>query len=132
MRVVFLGTPEFAVPTLSELVARGHEVVAVYTRAPAAAGRGMGERKSPVHEAAEKFGIAVHHPKTLRGDEAADLFRSHAADIAVVGAYGLILPRRFSMRRLTAVSIFTRRCCPAGGVPRLSIARSWPVTPNPA
>lgn len=93
MRVVFLGTPEFAVPTLSELVARGHEVVAVYTRAPAAAGRGMGERKSPVHEAAEKFGIAVHHPKTLRGDEAADLFRSHAADIAVVVAYGLILPK---------------------------------------
>ncbi|MBX3512125.1 MAG: methionyl-tRNA formyltransferase [Xanthobacteraceae bacterium] len=93
MRVVFLGTPEFAVPTLSELVARGHEVVAVYTRAPAAAGRGMAERKSPVHETADKFGIAVHHPKSLRGDEAAELFRSHAADVAVVVAYGLILPK---------------------------------------
>ena len=93
MRVVFLGTPEFSVPLLSELVARGHEVVACYTREPAAAGRGMSARKSPVHEAAEKFGIAVHHPKTLRGDEAAELFRSHAADVAVVVAYGLILPK---------------------------------------
>jgi methionyl-tRNA formyltransferase len=93
LRVVFLGTPEFAVPTLSELVARGHEVVAAYTREPAAAGRGMGERKSPVHQTAEKFGIAVHHPKTLRGDEAATLFRAHAAEVAVVVAYGLILPK---------------------------------------
>jgi methionyl-tRNA formyltransferase len=93
LRVVFLGTPEFSVPTLSELVARGHEVVAVYTREPAQAGRGMAERKSPVHETAEKFGIAVHHPKSLRGEEAAELFRSHAADVAVVIAYGLILPK---------------------------------------
>ena len=93
MRVVFLGTPEFSVPTLSELVARGHEVVAVYTREPAAAGRGMAARKSPVHVAAEKFGIAVHHLKSLRGEEAAELFRSHAADVAVVIAYGLLLPK---------------------------------------
>jgi methionyl-tRNA formyltransferase len=93
LRVVFLGTPEFAVPTLSELVARGHEVVAAYTREPAQAGRGMAERKSPVHETAAKFGIAVHHPKSLRGEEAAALFRSHAADVAVVVAYGLILPK---------------------------------------
>ena len=93
MRVVFLGTPEFSAPALSELVARGHEVVAVYTREPAAAGRGMAERKSPVHQAAEKFGIAVHYPKSLRGEEAAELFRSHAADVAVVIAYGLILPK---------------------------------------
>jgi methionyl-tRNA formyltransferase len=93
LRVVFLGTPEFAVPTLSEIVARGHEVVACYTREPAQAGRGLSERRSPVHEAAAKFGIAVHHPKTLRGEEAAALFRSHAADVAVVVAYGLILPK---------------------------------------
>jgi methionyl-tRNA formyltransferase len=93
LRVVFLGTPDFAVPTLSELVARGHEVVAVYSREPAAAGRGMAERKSPVHELAGKFGIAVHSPKTLRGEDAAELFRSHAADVAVVVAYGLILPK---------------------------------------
>lgn len=88
-----MGTPEFAVPTLSEIVARGHEVVACYTRAPAQAGRGLGERRSAVHEAAAKFGIAVHHPKSLRGDEAAAFFRSHAAEVAVVVAYGLILPK---------------------------------------
>ncbi len=93
MRVVFLGTPEFAVPTLSEIVACGHEVVACYTREPAQAGRGMSERRSPVHEAAAKFGIAVHHPKSLRGEETAAFFRSHAADVAVVVAYGLILPK---------------------------------------
>jgi methionyl-tRNA formyltransferase len=93
LRVVFLGTPEFAVPTLSEIVARGHEVVACYTRAPAQAGRGLSDRRSPVHEAAAKFGIAVHHPKTLRGEDAATLFRAHAADVAVVVAYGLILPK---------------------------------------
>jgi methionyl-tRNA formyltransferase len=92
LRIVFLGTPEFAVPTFTELVARGHEVVAVYTRAPAAAGRGMAARRSPVHEAAGKFGIAVHHPKTLRGEDVAAAFRAHAADVAVVVAYGLILP----------------------------------------
>ncbi|HRF08612.1 MAG TPA: methionyl-tRNA formyltransferase [Xanthobacteraceae bacterium] len=93
LRVVFLGTPEFAVPTLSEIVARGHEVVACYTREPAQAGRGMSERRSAVHEAAAKFGIAVHHPKSLRSEEAAEFFRSHAADVAVVVAYGLILPK---------------------------------------
>lgn len=88
-----MGTPEFAVPTLSEIVARGHEVVACYTREPAQAGRGMSERRSAVHEAAAKFGIAVHHPKSLRGEEPAAFFRSHAADLAVVVAYGLILPK---------------------------------------
>ena len=93
MRIVFLGTPDFAVPTLTELVARGHEVVAAYTREPAAAGRGMAARRSPVHETAEKFGIAVHHPERLRGDDAAKAFREHAADVAVVVAYGLILPK---------------------------------------
>ena len=67
MRIVFLGTPEFAVPTLNELVGCGHDVAAVYTRPPAAAGRGMAERRSPVHEAAEKFGLPVLHPKNSQG-----------------------------------------------------------------
>ena len=66
MRIVFMGTPEFAVPTLTEIVARGHEVAAVYTRAPKPAGRGQAERRSPVHEAAAGFGIPVHTPRTLR------------------------------------------------------------------
>ena len=93
MRVVFMGTPEFSVPTLAEIVAQGHDVAAVYTRAPKPAGRGMTLRRSPVHEFAARFGVEVHTPKTLRTPEAAELFRSHAADVAVVAAYGLILPR---------------------------------------
>ena len=68
MRVVFMGTPDFAVPTLSEIVGQGHEVAAVYTREPAAAGRGMALRPSPVQRMAERFGIPVLTPKTLRSD----------------------------------------------------------------
>ena len=64
LRVVFMGTPDFAVPTLSEIVGQGHEVAAVYTRAPAAAGRGMELRPSPVHRMAERFGLPVLTPKT--------------------------------------------------------------------
>ena len=93
LRVVFMGTPDFAVPTLSEIVGQGHEVVAVYTRAPAAAGRGMDLKPSPVHRMAERFGLPVLTPKTLRTEEAAETFRSHAADVAVVVAYGMILPK---------------------------------------
>ena len=93
MRIVFLGTPEFAVPTLAELVGGGHDVAAVYTRPPAAAGRGMAERRSPVHEAAKKFGLPVLHPENLKGEAAAATFREHDADVAVVVAYGLLLPK---------------------------------------
>lgn len=93
MRIVFMGTPEFAVPTLTEIVANGHEVVAVYTRAPKPAGRGQAERKSPVHQAAEGFGIPVYTPKSLKGEAEQIVFASHDADIAVVVAYGLLLPQ---------------------------------------
>ncbi|MBB4017242.1 methionyl-tRNA formyltransferase [Chelatococcus caeni] len=92
LRIVFMGTPDFAVPTLAEIVGQGHEVVAVYTRAPAKAGRGMGEKRSPVHEMAERFAIPVFTPRSLRGEEEQETFRSLAADVAVVVAYGLILP----------------------------------------
>jgi len=94
MRIVFMGTPDFAVPTLSEIVGRGHEVVAVYTRAPAPAGRrGLDLTPSPVHAVAERFGLPVFTPRSLKGEEAADAFRAHEADVAVVVAYGLILPQ---------------------------------------
>jgi methionyl-tRNA formyltransferase len=93
VRIVFMGTPDFAVPTLVELVSRGHDVAAVYTRAPAAAGRGMGERRSPVHDAAAGSNIPVLHPASLKGEEAAENFRAHKADVAVVVAYGLLLPQ---------------------------------------
>ncbi|MBS7538513.1 methionyl-tRNA formyltransferase [Ancylobacter lacus] len=93
MRIVFMGTPDFAVPTLAEIVGRGHEVVAVYTRAPAPGGRrGLDRVPSPVHAAAQGFGLPVHHPSSLRTAEAAETFAAHEADVAVVVAYGLILP----------------------------------------
>ena len=93
LRLIFMGTPEFAVPTLAALVAHGHDVAAVYTRAPRPAGRGMELRPSPVEREARRLGIAVLTPKTLRSPEAQDVFRSHVADAAVVVAYGLILPK---------------------------------------
>ncbi|GHE64519.1 methionyl-tRNA formyltransferase [Camelimonas fluminis] len=92
MRVIFMGTPDFSAPTLAELVGHGHEVVAVYTRAPRPAGRGMNERKSPVHDMADRFGIPVLTPTTLRTAGAAEAFRAFDADVAVVVAYGMILP----------------------------------------
>lgn len=93
MRVVFMGTPDFSVPTLTEIVSSGHEVVAVYTRAPKPAGRGQTERKSPVHEAAEAFGIPVFTPRSLKGAEEQAQFAALGAEVAVVVAYGLILPK---------------------------------------
>ncbi|WP_372425594.1 methionyl-tRNA formyltransferase [Salinarimonas chemoclinalis] len=93
LRVVFMGTPDFAVPTLSEILGQGHEVVACYTRAPAPAGRGMAERPSPVQKMADGFGIPVFTPRSLRTEEAAEVFRSHGAGVAVVVAYGMILPQ---------------------------------------
>jgi len=92
MRVVFMGTPDFAVPTLTEIVMRGHEVIACYTRAPKPAGRGQSERKSPVHLAAEEFGIPVFTPKNFRDPADVATFAALGADVAVVVAYGLLLP----------------------------------------
>ena len=93
LRLVFMGTPDFAVPTLLEIVGAGHEVVAVYTRAPRPAGRGMAPRASPVAREAERFAIPVFTPKTLKEPDAAEAMRAHGADAAVVVAYGLILPK---------------------------------------
>ena len=93
LRIVFMGTPDFSVPTLVELIGQGHDIAAVYTRAPRPAGRGMAERPSPVHEKALAFGLPVLTPRTLREPEAQEVFRAHDADVAVVVAYGLILPK---------------------------------------
>src|SRR4051794_34900563 len=93
LRLIFMGTPDFAVPTLLELVAHGHEVVAVYTRAPKPAGRGMKLQPTPVEQEARRLGIPVFTPKTLKTPEALEEFRSHEADAAVVVAYGMILPQ---------------------------------------
>jgi methionyl-tRNA formyltransferase len=94
LRLVFMGTPEFAVPTLVELVGGGHTVVAVYTRAPQPAGRrGLELMPSPVAREAARLGIPILTPKTLREPEAAAAMQAHSADAAVVVAYGVILPR---------------------------------------
>ena len=93
MRIVFMGTPEFAVPSLDALVAGGHDVIAAYTQPPRRAGRGKALTPSPVQARAEALGIPVRTPVSLRGfDEQAE-FAALAPDIAVVAAYGLILPR---------------------------------------
>jgi methionyl-tRNA formyltransferase len=93
LRLVFMGTPDFAVPTLAEIVGGGHDVVAVYTRAPQPAGRGMALKSSPVAREAERFGLPILAPKSLKGDAAAAAMRAHGADAAIVVAYGLILPQ---------------------------------------
>jgi methionyl-tRNA formyltransferase len=93
MRIVFMGTPDFAVPALRTIRDAGHEVAAVYTQPPRAAGRGMSVRKSPVHEAAEQLGLPVFTPERLKSPEEQERFRALNADAAVVVAYGLILPK---------------------------------------
>ena len=93
MRIVFMGSPQFAVPSLNALVEAGHEVVCVYTQPPRPAGRGKGEQKTAVHLRAEELGIEVRSPKTLRDPEEQARFADLKADIAVVAAYGLILPK---------------------------------------
>lgn len=93
LRLIFMGTPDFAVPTMLELAAHGHEIVAVYARAPKPAGRGMKEQVTPVEREARRLGLGVLTPKTLKTADAIDAFRAHRADAVVVVAYGLILPQ---------------------------------------
>ncbi len=95
MKIAFLGTSAFAVPALKALVEAGHEVAAVYTRAPKPAGRGQQERKTPVHEIADTLGLPVRTPKTLRTEEEAAAFKALDLDAAVVVSYGHILPKSF-------------------------------------
>jgi len=92
LRLIFMGTPEFAVPTLLELVGHGHDIAAVYTRAAKPAGRGMKLQPTPIEQQARRLGIPVLTPTTLKTEDAAQEFRSHQPDAAVVVAYGMILP----------------------------------------
>jgi methionyl-tRNA formyltransferase len=93
MRIAFMGTPDFAVPTLDALVAAGHEIIAVYSQPPRPAGRGKTLQPSPVHRRAEALGIAVMTPVSLKSSEEQQKFAELDLDVAVVAAYGLILPR---------------------------------------
>ncbi|MBV1707712.1 MAG: methionyl-tRNA formyltransferase [Hyphomicrobiales bacterium] len=92
MRLIFMGTPAFSVPTLAALAGQGHEIAAVYTRAPQPAGRGMALKRTPVHEAALALGLHVETPAHFRDAEAVAQFAALGADAAIVVAYGLILP----------------------------------------
>src|SRR6202050_4932282 len=93
LRLIFMGTPDFAVPTLLELVAHEHDIAAVYTRAPKPRGRGMKLQPSPIEQEARRLGLAVLTPSSLKTPQAQADFRAHHADAAVVVAYGMILPQ---------------------------------------
>jgi methionyl-tRNA formyltransferase len=93
MRIIFMGSPDFAVPSLNALADAGHEIAAVYSQPPRAAGRGKAERKTAVHARAEELGLEVRTPRTLRDADEQARFAELMADIAIVAAYGLILPR---------------------------------------
>ncbi|GBF28058.1 methionyl-tRNA formyltransferase [bacterium MnTg02] len=93
LRVIFMGTPDFSIPALSEILNAGHELVAVYTQPPRPAGRGMGARKSPIHALADDLGLPVFTPEQLKSEAEQERFANHGADVAIVVAYGLILPK---------------------------------------
>src|SRR6478672_1975415 len=93
MRIIFMGSPDFAVPSLDALVEAGHNVLAVYSQPPRPAGRGKGERKTAVHERAGALGIDVRTPRTLRNEDEQVAFRALDADLAVAAAYVLNLPK---------------------------------------
>jgi len=93
LRLAFMGTPEFAVPTLEALLERGHDIAAVYTQPPRPSGRGQKQQPSPVQRAAAKHGLTVHAPTSLRNEREQEVFRALGLDAAIVVAYGLILPR---------------------------------------
>lgn len=93
MRIIFMGSPDFAVPALNALVEAGHEIVAVYCQPPRPAGRGKSDRKTAVHERAEELSLDVRTPRTLRDEGEQAKFAALDADLAVVAAYGLILPK---------------------------------------
>jgi methionyl-tRNA formyltransferase len=93
MRIVFMGSPDFAVPSLNALVGAGHEIACAYTQPPRPAGRGKGERTTAVHRRAEELGIDVRCPKSLKDPQEQARFAALDADLAIVAAYGLILPK---------------------------------------
>jgi methionyl-tRNA formyltransferase len=93
MRIIFMGSPDFAVPTLDALVAAGHDVVSAYTQPPRPAGRGKADRPTAVEVRARTLGLTVRSPRSLKGSEEQAAFAALDADVAVVAAYGLILPQ---------------------------------------
>src|SRR5437660_1630065 len=127
LRLIFMGTPDFAVPTLLELVAHGHEVVAVYTRAPKPAGRGMKLQPTSVEQEARRLGIPVLTPTTLKTPEALAEFRAHNADAAVVVAYGMILPQAILDAPADLLDEHLTIACSEGAIRILELQRAGKV-----
>ena len=95
MKIVFMGSPEFACPTLEKLANSNNEIIGVYTKAPKNSGRGMKEVKSAIHKLAEKFSLNIFTPKKLKDPDELNKFKEINPDIAIVAAYGLIIPKEF-------------------------------------
>ncbi len=106
MRIIFMGSPAFSVPALESLIKAGHKIVAVYTQPPKEKDRGHHVQKVAVHQKAEELSLDIYTPKTLKIKEEQDIFLKHKADIAVVAAYGLILPKEIlEVPRLGCINI---------------------------
>ena len=122
MRLAFMGTPDFAVPSLAELIASGHEIVAVYSQPPRPKGRGQKLTPSPVHAFAEAMGLPVFTPESMKAQDAIDTFQSLDLDAACVVAYGQILkPAVLEAPRLGCLNLHGSLLPPAPGARRLRI-----------
>lgn len=133
LRIIFMGTPEFSVPTLVALAEAGHEIVAVYTQPPRPGGRrGLDLQKSPVHQAAELLGIPVLTPPNFKDAGDRETFAKFNADVAVVVAYGLLLPEEILQGTRHGCYNGHASLLPRWRGRRPSSARSWPATARPA
>ncbi len=133
MRIIFMGAPEFATPTLLEIIRQGHEVVAVYTRAPKPAGRrGLEPTKTPIHVVAERFSIPILTPTSLRDAQTQQEFAARGADVAVVVAYGLILPAALLTAPIFGCLNLHDLFCHAGAARRPFSGPSSPAMPRQA
>jgi methionyl-tRNA formyltransferase len=134
LRIIFMGTPEFSVPTLAALAEAGHKIVAVYTQPPRPGGRrGLDLQKSPVHQAAELLGIEVLTPVNFKDAADRQVFREFDADVAVVVAYGLLLPEEIlSGTRLGCYNGHASLLPRWRGAQHRSSGRSWRVITRPA
>ena len=132
LRVVFAGTPEFAVPCLQAVLAAGVDCVAVYTQPDRPAGRGRHLQPSPVKQCALAAGIAVEQPESLKDAAVQAQLAAYAPDLLIVVAYGLILPRAVLRFRAWVAGTCMAVCCRAGAAPRRSSARSSPAMAKPA
>ncbi len=132
LRIIFMGTPDFSVPVLRALHAAGMRSRGLFAAAAAGGAAGAGAEGVAVHEAAEALGIEVRTPVNFKAEEDREAFRALNADVAVVVAYGLLLPKAILEGRGLGAITAMPRCCRAGAAPRPSSGRSWRAMPRPA